>query len=123
MHYIDGYVLIVPGKKLAAYKKMAKEAGPVWMKHGALQYVEAVGEDLVKPMAWGGVPFTTLANAKKGDKVVFSFVVYKSKKHRDAVNKKVHKEFEKMYDEEDQKDMPFDMERMSVGGFEAIVEL
>jgi uncharacterized protein YbaA (DUF1428 family) len=123
MRYVDGYVLIVPGKKLAAYKKMAKEAGPVWMKHGALQYVEAVGDDMVAPMAWGGIPFPKLANAKKGEKVIISFIMYKSKKHRDAVNEKVHKEFEKMYDEEKDKDMPFDMERMSVGGFETLVDL
>lgn len=123
MRYVDGFVLVVPKKKLAAYKKMAKEGGSTWMKFGALQYVEAIAEDLVKPMQWGGVPYTKLTGATKNDTVVFSFIMYKNKKHRDAVNKKVHAEMDKLYPDPDMKDMPFDMQRMSVGGFETVVDL
>lgn len=123
MRYVDGYVLVVPRKKLAAYKKMAKQGGNVWMKHGALQYAECAGEDMDAPKQWGGVPFPAMAQAKKGDVVFFSFIVYKSKKHRDAVNKKVHADMEKMYGKDAHKDMPFDMKRMAYGGFEAVVDL
>lgn len=123
MRYVDGFVLVVPKKKLAAYKKMAKEGGSAWMKFGALQYVEAVAEDLVKPMQWGGVPYTKLTGATKNDTVVFSFIMYKNKKHRDAVNKKVHAEMDKLYADANMKDMPFDMQRMSVGGFETVIDL
>lgn len=123
MRYVDGYVLVVPTKKLKAYKKMADEGGEIWMKHGALQYMECVGDDLKSVDQWGGLGFPRMIEAKKGETVIFSYIVYKSKKHRDAVNKKVHKEMEKIYDEEKEKDMPFDMKRMAYGGFEAIVDL
>lgn len=123
MRYIDGYVIVIPNKNLAKYRKMAKEGGAAWMKHGALQYVESVAEDMAVAKAWGGLAFTEMAKAKKSETIVFSFVVYKSRKHRDAVNKKVYAEMEKAYDSSKDKEMPFDMKRVAIGGFEAMVDL
>jgi len=116
--YVDGFVLAIPKKNTAAYKKMAKEASRVWRKYGALEYMECMGDDL-KLKGMPGVPFPKLAKAKKGEVVWFSFVVYKSKKDRDAVNKKVMKYFEKKYKKD--MPMPFDMKRMSYGGFKVAV--
>jgi uncharacterized protein YbaA (DUF1428 family) len=116
MSYIDGFVIVVPKKNIAAYKKMAQLGRKIWMEHGALQYFECVGNDL--KTKWG-VPFPKLTKAKKNETVFFSFIIYKSRKHRDAVNKKV------MADKRmkmDNKKMPFDMKRFSYGGFKAVVE-
>ena len=117
MSYVDGFVLVVPKKKLAIYKKMATRAATVWRDHGALDYRECVGDDLKVKM---GLPFPKLAKTKAGETVVFSYIVYKSRAHRDKVNAKVMKDkrlFEGM-----PKEMPFDMKRMCYGGFEVIVE-
>lgn len=114
--YVDGFVMTVPKKNKAAYTKIAKKAGKVWMEHGALAYYETVGEDMKVPF---GIPFPTLAKAKPTDLVVFSWIVYKSRKHRDAVNKKVMAD-ERMNKQMD--DMPFDCEKMTYGGFETIVK-
>ncbi len=114
--YVDGFVLTIPKKKKEVYAKIAKKAGKVWMEHGALAYYETIGEDMKPPF---GVPFPKMTNAKSTDLVVFSWIVYKSRKHRDAVNKKV------MADprmDMSMEDMPFDMQKMSYGGFEAIVK-
>lgn len=121
--YVDGYVLVVPKKKLSVYKKMAAEAGKVWMKYGALQYVECVGDDLKSATKWGCLPFPKLAKAKPNETVVFSFIVYKSRAHRDSVNAKVMKD--PLMDPAKHKDkpMPFEMKRMAVGGFETLVNL
>ena len=119
MKYVDGFVLVVPKKNLKAYEKMARGAGRIWKEHGALEYFECVGEDLKPPF---GVPFPKLAKTKTGETVVFSFIVYKSRAHRDKVNDKVMKDprLSAMM-EKDQK-MPFDVKRMAYGGFEVIVE-
>ena len=82
MSYVDGYVLPVPRKKLAAYRRMAADAGKVWRKHGALQYVEAVADD-VKPGKWTSFP--QAVKLKRGEVVIFSFVVYRSRAQRDRV--------------------------------------
>jgi uncharacterized protein YbaA (DUF1428 family) len=114
--YVDGFVLAVPKKNLPAYRKMARLGAKVWKEHGALEYVECVGDDLATQ--WG-TTFPKLAKTKPGETVCFSFIVYKSRAHRDAVNKKV------MADPRMEKapnPMPFDMKRMSFGGFKAIVE-
>lgn len=122
--YVDGFVLVVPKDKVAEYKKMAKEGAEIWMKNGALQYFECLGEDL-KTKDMGGMKaleFTQMAKAKPGDTVWFSFIVFKSKKHRDEVNKKVMDAMtEAMKDQKDFQ-MPFDMKKMAYGGFEAVVE-
>ena len=116
--YVDGYVLPIPKKKLKEYQKMAKEAGESWMRHGALQYFECAGDDL--NAEWSSIKFPKMAKVKPGETVIFAFVIYKSKKHRDAVNAKVHKEMGELYAED--APMPFDMKRMAFGGFTTIVE-
>ena len=117
MVYADGFVLCVPKRKVAAYKALAKIACKVWRDHGALQYFECVADDMKTPC---GPPFPKLAKAKAGETVVFSWITYKSRKHRDAVNAKVmnDKRLVAMMG----KPMPFDMKRMTHGGFEVIVE-
>lgn len=119
-HYVDGYVLPVPKKKLAAYRRMASKAGKIWMKHGALDYKECVGDDLKVPKGCG-TPFTRLAKLKPGEVVVFSYVVYKSRAHRDQVKAKVFAD-PRINELCDPNDMPFDMKRMASGGFKTIVE-
>ena len=117
MTYVDGFVLPVPKKNLAAYKRLARLGARVWRAHGALHYAEAVGDDLATPM---GVPFPKLAKARRGETVFFSWITYKSRAHRDAVNAKVMKDprIAAMMG----KKMPFDMQRMSYGGFRVILE-
>ncbi|NOT34426.1 MAG: DUF1428 domain-containing protein [Candidatus Eisenbacteria bacterium] len=114
--YVDGFVIPIPKSKLATYRKMAKWGAKTWMKHGALEYFECVGDDLKTPF---GLPFPKLAKTKPGETVVFSWIVYKSKAHRDQVNKKVMTEPGMM---DMAKSMPFDVKRMSMGGFEVFVE-
>ncbi|OGG12915.1 RNA signal recognition particle [Candidatus Gottesmanbacteria bacterium RIFCSPHIGHO2_01_FULL_39_10] len=122
--YVDGFVLVVPKNKVSDYKKMAKEGAHVWMEAGALEYMECMGEDLIPKSMDGMKPlaFTKMAKAKPNETVWFSFVVYKSKKHRDEVNKKVMDEMNKKYKDLKEFSMPFDMKRMAYGGFEVIVE-
>jgi uncharacterized protein YbaA (DUF1428 family) len=122
MSYVDGYVLPIPRRKLAEYRRMANGAGKVWMKNGALQYVESVADD-VKPGKWTSFPRSV--KLRRGEVVVFSFVVYRSRKQRDRINAKVMKHF--MNDPKwkkymDPKNMPFDGKRMFFGGFRPIVE-
>lgn len=116
MSYVDGYILPIPEKNVAAYRKMATIGRNAWMKHGALDYRECVGDDLNAP--WG-MPFTKMMKLKPGETVVFAFVVFKSRAHRDRVNKKVMKEMNAMGGS---KEMPFDAKRMVYGGFKTIVE-
>jgi uncharacterized protein YbaA (DUF1428 family) len=123
MSYVDGYVLPVPRKKLAAYRRMAKDAGKIWRKQGALQYVETVADD-VKPGKWTSFPQSV--KLKRGEVVVFSFIVYRTRSQRDRINKKVMKIFTsdpKWKKYMDPKNMPFDGKRMFWGGFKPIVEL
>lgn len=116
--YVDGFVIPVPKRKLAAYRRMARLGGKVWMDHGALEYMECLGDDLKAPF---GIPFTKLAKTKPGETVVFSFIVYKSRKHRDAVNAKVMKD-PRMAAMMDPKDMPMDCKRVAYGGFKSFVD-
>lgn len=122
--YVDGFVFVVPKNKVAEYKKMAKEGHDAWMKHGALSYFECMGEDLVTKDQGGGkaLEFTKLTKAKPSETVWFSFIVFKDKKHRDEVNKKVMEEMNEKYKDQKEFSMPFDMKRFSYGGFEAVVE-
>jgi uncharacterized protein YbaA (DUF1428 family) len=119
MAYVDGFLLAVPKKKMDTYLELARKAGKVWKEHGALEYRETVGDDLKVKM---GMPFPKAARAKTGETVVFSWIVYKSKAHRDQVNKKVMKDprLAKMMDP---KSMPFDMKRMAYGGFKIRVDI
>ncbi|HMJ89484.1 MAG TPA: DUF1428 domain-containing protein [Candidatus Acidoferrum sp.] len=116
--YVDGFLLPVPKKNLEAYARMAKKASKVWKDHGALAYCECVGDDLDVKM---GVPFTKQLKTKPGDTVVFAYIVYKSRAHRDKVNAKVMKD-PRLNEMMDEKSMPFDCKRMCYGGFNVIVE-
>lgn len=117
MAYVDGFVLPIPKKSIAAYRRIATIASKVWRDHGALEYRECVGEDLNVKF---GVPFPKQMKTKPGETVVFAWIVYKSRAHRDAVNKKVMKD--PRMNMIDPKEMPFDHKRMAWGGFEVIVE-
>ena len=118
MSYVDGFVLPVPKAKLAAYRKMATLACKVWMEHGALDYREWVADD-VKPGKWTSFPQSV--KLKAGEVVVFSYIVYKSRRHRDSVNKKVMAD-PRLNDMMDMKNMPFDAKRMIYGGFSVLVQ-
>jgi uncharacterized protein YbaA (DUF1428 family) len=115
MRYVDGYVLPVPKNHLKAYLRMARIGEKIWMKHGALDYKECVGDDL--KTKWG-TTFPLMMKLKPGETAVFSYIVFKSRAHRDRVNARVMKEMEKMGGPED---MPFDVKRMVYGGFKALV--
>jgi uncharacterized protein YbaA (DUF1428 family) len=117
MSYVDGYVLPVPKKNLQAYRRMAEKAGRVWRDHGALEFRECAGDDLKVKM---GVPFSRLMKLKPGETVVFSWIVFKSRAHRDRVNGKVMKDprLAKMMEEGP---MPFNVKRMVYGGFKVLV--
>jgi uncharacterized protein YbaA (DUF1428 family) len=117
MAYVDGFVLVVPKKNIKAYEKLAKIGATVWMEHGALAYHECVGDDLDVPC---GMPFTKLAKLKPSETVVFAWIVYKSRAHRDKVNSKVMKD-PRLTSMEGMK-MPFDVKRMSYGGFKSLVK-
>lgn len=119
MKYVDGFVIPISKKKLPAYKVMARKAGKIWREYGALEYRECYGDDLKITM---GLPFPRLTKLKTGETVVFSWIVYKSRAHRDKVNAKVMKDprIEKMCD---LKKMPFDVKRMSYGGFTMMIDL
>ena len=116
MKYVDGYVLPVPKKNLKAYIRMAHMGEKMWRKHGALDYKECVGDDL--KTKWG-IPFPRIMKLKPGETVVLSYIVFKSRTHRDRVNAKVMKEMEKMCE---MKEMPFDVKRMVYGGFKVLVD-
>jgi uncharacterized protein YbaA (DUF1428 family) len=118
MRYVDGYVLPVPKKNLAVYRRIAAKAGRVWRDHGALEYVECAGDDLhVKKMR----EFPKRVRVKPGETVVFSWIVFKSRAHRDRVNAKVMKD-PRLKSLMDPKAMPFDVKRMLYGGFKVIVD-
>jgi uncharacterized protein YbaA (DUF1428 family) len=119
MKYIDGFVLVVPKKNIKAYSRMALAAGKIWREHGALEFLECVGDDLQVRM---GVPFPRLAKTKAGETVFFSFIVYKSRAHRDSVNKRVMKD-PRMAKMMEKGPMPFDPKRMAYGGFKALVDI
>jgi uncharacterized protein YbaA (DUF1428 family) len=121
--YVDGFVIPIKKKDIGAYKKMAEWGAKTWMKYGALEYFECVGDDL-KIKKGMGQGFPKLSKLKKNETVVFSFIVYKSKKHRDEVNKKVMKEMDSPENKKKYENMPmpFDMKRFTYGGFKTIVE-
>lgn len=118
MQYVDGFVLPVPKKNLKLYRTIAQKAGKIWREHGALQYVEAVGDDLDVKF---GLPFTKLAKTKPGETIIFSWIVYKSRAHRDKVNAKVMSDPRLNEMMQKSKAMPFDMKRMAYGGFQFLV--
>ena len=119
MAYVDGFVVPVPKKQLRAYLRMAQKAGKVWREYGALEFRECVGDDLKTKMA---ASFPQTIKLKKGETVVFSWIVFKSRAQRDSVNAKVMKDprLAKMMD---MKSLPFDSERMVYGGFKVMVDV
>ena len=119
MNYVDGFVVPVPKKNLEAYRKLASRSAKVWRDHGALEYHECVADDVKKGKL---TSFPQSVKLKRGETVVFSWIVYKSRAHRDRVNKKVMKDprLAKMMDP---KNMPFDLKRMAYGGFEVFVSI
>ncbi|WP_269789928.1 DUF1428 domain-containing protein [Stenotrophomonas sp. Iso1] len=118
MSYVDGFVLPVPQERLAEYRRMARKAGAVWKDHGALAYLEAVADD-VKPGKHTSFP--QAVKLKENEVVVFAYIVYRSRAHRDRVNAKA------MADPRlagmDAKTMPFDGKRMFWGGFKPFLDL
>ncbi len=116
--YVDGFVLPVPKKNLKAYVRIAQAAGKVWREHGALEYRECAGDDLDVKM---GVPFGKSVKTKAGETVVFAWIVYKSRAHRDRVNAKVMKD-PRMNAMMEGKSPPFDYKRMCYGGFKVLVD-
>lgn len=116
MQYVDGYVLPVLRRNVPVYRRLARTAGRIWREHGALAFRECVGDDLDVKM---GVPFPRQVKLRRGETVVFSWIVFKSRAHRDRVNAKVFNDprIAKM----DPKAMPFDCKRMVYGGFKVLV--
>jgi uncharacterized protein YbaA (DUF1428 family) len=118
--YVDGFVLPVPKKNMRTYRRMARGMAKLTKKYGALEYIEAMGDDLnPKMMGMKYTKFPQMAKAKPGETVVFSYIVFKSRAHRDQVNNKIMKEMMKDPKTENMK-MPFDMKRMAYGGFKVI---
>ncbi len=116
--YVDGFVLPVPKKNLRAYRRIAVMAGRIWREHGALEYRECVGDDLNVKVV---VPFPRMIKLKRGETVAFSWIMFKSRAHRDSVNAKVMKD-PRLLKMMDPKSMPFDCKRMAYGGFKILVE-
>ena len=119
MGYVDGYVLPIPKRNLQAYRRMAQRAGKIWREHGAVDYKECVGEDL-KKTKWS-LPFSSMLKLNPGETVVFAYIVFKSRAHRDRVNAKVMKDPRLTAGMADQS-MPFDLKRMIYGGFKVLVD-
>lgn len=116
MRYVDGFVIPLPKKNVQAYRRIALKAGKIWREYGALEFRECVGDDLAVK---GMVPFSRRIRLKPGETVVFSWIVFKSRAHRDRVNAKVMKDPRL---DMDPKSMPFDVKRMSYGGFKVLVD-
>jgi len=119
MAYVDGFIVPVPTKNLPAYRKMSQKCGKVWREYGALEYREFVADD-VKPGKWTSFPQSV--KLKPDETVVFSWIVYKSRAHRDQVNAKVMKD-KRLEGMMDMKSMPFDGKRMIYGGFKLLTEV
>jgi uncharacterized protein YbaA (DUF1428 family) len=119
MPYVDGFVLPVPKKNLPAYRRMAQKAGKIWREHGALEFRECVGDDLKVKM---GTSFPRKIKVKPGETVLFSWIVFKSRSHRDRVNAKVMKD-PRLASMMETDSMPFDVKRMLYGGFKVLVDV
>lgn len=117
MAYVDGYILPVPKRKIAAYRRMAKMAGKVWRDHGALEYVECIADDV---KSGKHTSFPQSVKLKPGETVIFAYIVYKSRAQRDRVNAKVMID-PRLAQSMDPKAMPFDAKRMFWGGFKVLI--
>ena len=119
MKYVDGFVIPVPKKNLQAYRRMAEKAGEIWREHGALEFRECVADDVKVGKI---TSFPRSVKLKRTETVIFSWIVFKSRAHRDRVNAKVMKD-PRLADMMDPKAMPFDAKRMIYGGFKVLVDL
>ncbi|HEX6120516.1 MAG TPA: DUF1428 domain-containing protein [Dongiaceae bacterium] len=119
MAYVDGFLLTVPTRNLAAYRRMSAKAGKVWKDHGALEYRECVGDDLDSKH---GLPFPKVVKPRRGESIVFSWIVYKSRADRKRVLAKVMRD-KRLAGSMDPRTLPFDVKRMSYGGFKVLVDL
>lgn len=119
MAYVDGFVCPVPRKNLQAYRRMATKAGKVWREYGALDYKECVADDVKKGKV---TSFPQAVKLKPGEVVFFSWILYRNRKHRDSVNKKVMKD-KRIAPMMDPKKLPFDGKRFFWGGFKVVVDL
>ena len=117
--YVDGFLLPVPGRNMKKYAAIAKKAGKIWREHGAIEFRECAADDVKKGKV---TSFPQAVKLKPGETVFFSWIVYKSRQHRDAVNKKVMKD-KRMAPMMDMSKMPFDGKRMFWGGFKVMVDL
>lgn len=118
-NYVDGFVLVVPKENFTRYKKMAADGAKMWMKHGALDYKECVIDDAEPQHVF--LTFPKMAKAKKDETIWFSYIVYKSRKHRDEVNKKVMSDPAMNDPKWKNFKMPFDMKRFAYGGFKVVI--
>jgi uncharacterized protein YbaA (DUF1428 family) len=119
MAYVDGFVVSVPKRKVDAYRRMARKAGKIWKEHGALEFRECIADDVKKGKV---TSFPQSVKLKPSETVAFSWIVYKSRAHRDRVNAKVMKD-PRLLKMMETKDIPFDGKRMFFGGFEVLVDL
>ena len=115
--YVDGFLIPVPKNKVAEYRRIARKAGKIWKEYGALEYRECLGDDLKND--WG-MPFPKSAGCKANEVVIFSWITYKSRKHRDAANKKIMAD-KRIRDMMDPNKQIFDCKRMAYGGFKTLV--
>jgi uncharacterized protein YbaA (DUF1428 family) len=124
MKYVDGFVIVLPEENLEAYREMAETGARIWKKHGALEFYECVGDDLnpETPPEMKALTFPEMARAGPGETVVFSFIVYESREHRDEVNARVMQDPYMNDPARANQPMPFDMKRMAFGGFRVIAE-
>ena len=118
MPYVDGFVVPVPKKSVDAYRRMARKAGKIWREHGALEFRECIADDVKKGKV---TSFPQAVKLKPNETVAFSWIVYKSRAHRDRVNAKVMKD-PRLHKMMETKDVPFDAKRMIYGGFKLLVD-
>lgn len=117
--YVDGFVIPIKKKHVKKYQKMAQLGCKVWMEYGALDYYECIGDDLKMP--WGGIPFNKVCKLKSDETVVFAFIVYKSKAHRNKVNAKVYKDPRMNQTDKSEYEKIMNMNRFTMGGFNVVV--
>lgn len=120
MSYVDGYILPLPEDNIEEYRAMAQCAGQIWIEYGALSYREYLGDDLSSE--WSNDSFPKAVGATATEKVIFAFIEFNSREHRDEVNAKVYAD-PRLEECGDMEDPPFDFKRMAYGGFKALVEL
>jgi uncharacterized protein YbaA (DUF1428 family) len=120
MPYVDGFVVPVPRRNLESYRRISQKAGRIWREHGAVEYRECAGDDLVVKM---GMSFPRVMKLKRGETVMFAWILFKSRAQRDRVNAKVMKDPRLAKMMTDPKSMPFEVKRMVYGGFKVVVDV